>query len=298
MNNYLNLLDEVLKKGEKRENRTGVYTLSLVGPQLRFSLENKSFPLVTTKKMFLRGIFEELMWMLRGQTNSKVLEEKNVNIWKGNSTKEFLNSLNLPYPEGELGPIYGWQWTNFNGHYDTILVRSTEEDINNQQLITKSANGIDQIQQLLDNLENDPFSRRHILTAWNPCQIDKMALPPCHVMSQFIVSNDNKLSCIMYQRSADLFLGIPFNIASYALLTKLIAHQLGYDTKELIINIGDAHIYSNHLNQVELQILRKPLDPPTLNIKCEKDNIEDYEYEDIELIEYNSYSTIKGDMVS
>jgi dihydrofolate reductase/thymidylate synthase len=211
---YLNLIREVISSGNSRDDRTGTGTLSKFGGIMRFDLKN-SFPLITTKDVFWRGVVEELLWFIRGETNSKKLSEKGVKIWDGNGSREFLDSLNLHHrQEGDLGPVYGFQWRHFGADYQDMF-----SDYNNK--------GVDQLKDLIHRIKNDPYSRRLILSAWNPADLSIMALPPCHVMSQFYVQ-DGKLSCGMYQRSADIGLGVPFNIASYALLTVLLAEVIKF----------------------------------------------------------------------
>jgi thymidylate synthase len=251
---YLEILQNILQNGEKRIERTGIGTLSLFGTNMRFDISDFKLPLLTTKKMFWKAIVEELLWMLRGETDSKILEEKNVNIWKGNSSREFLDKNGFFYrEEGDIGPGYGFQWRHFGENYVNCK-------------FNKQAQGFDQIIELLKGLKENPTSRRHILTAWNPSQSREMCLPPCHMMAQFYVSNDNKLSCQMYQRSGDFGLGIPFNIASYSLLTHLIAHQLNLKTGEFVHIVGDSHIYLNHVEPLKEQIKRKPFPFPILQI--------------------------------
>lgn len=277
--NYLNLLFKILKEGSYKEDRTGIGTYSLFGETLRFNLENNTFPLLTTKKMFLKGIVEELLFFVRGETNTKLLEEKGVNIWKGNTSREYLDKYGLhDLPEGNMGKGYGWQWRNFNG--------------------TESVKGVDQLINVIESIKKDPNSRRHIISAWNPCQLKEMSLPPCHTLYQFYVDGEY-LSCQWYQRSVDFFLGLGFNIASYALLTKLIAHVTNLKPKELIFSGGDCHIYKNHVNQVVEQLRRKPYDFPTIKIAPEPKNLEDIEklgLYNFYLENYNSHPAIKAEM--
>lgn len=281
--NYLNILKDVLNNGSKRITRNSI-TLSKFGLRMEFSdIENK-FPLLTTKKLFWKGILNELLWFISGSTDSKLLEEKGVNIWKGNSTREYLDNNGLNhYNEGDCGPIYGYQWRNFNDEYNRDKNRSKK--------------GVDQLQNCIDLIKNDPTSRRIFMTAWNPCQLKEMVLPPCHVSYQFYV-DDNTLNCQMYQRSGDLFLGVPFNIASTALLTCLIAKTTNLKAGKIIIILGDAHIYENHIDQVKRQLERVPYIFPKLNIKNSYDNINNYIDNDIELLSYNSYKGIKAEMIS
>ena len=280
--NYLNVLEDVFKNGEIRNTRNSK-TLSKFGVTMKFNISN-TFPLLTTKKLYWKGIVEELLWFLKADTNSKNLEEKNVNIWKANSSTEFLKNNNFKYSEGDCGPIYGHQWRHFNANYNNC-----NSDYKNQ--------GIDQLQNCIDLIKTDPYSRRIFMTAWNPCQLEEMVLPPCHVSYQFYVTKDGRLNCQMYQRSGDMFLGIPFNIASTALLTNIIATMTDYKPGSINIVVGDAHIYESHIEQVKEQLSRKPYPFPTLEIKHKYNNIEEYSYEDFDLKYYNSHDKIKGDMI-
>jgi thymidylate synthase len=254
---YLELLEDVMVNGVDRDDRTGTGTRGVFGRQIRFDL-NKGFPLLTTKKVFLRGIIEELLWFLRGSTNAKELEDKKVNIWAGWGDPE----------TRELGPIYGFQWRNFGG------------------------TGTDQITQLIDRLNTDPNSRRHLVVAWNPSQIDDMALPPCHCLFQFFVA-DGKLSCQLYQRSADIFLGVPFNIASYALLTMMIAQQTGLELGDFVHTFGDVHLYHNHFDQAREQLSREPYPFPVMEVEAAAD-IFSYTIDSFNLVGYESHPTIKA----
>ena len=260
MQQYLDLMSHVLAKGTHKSDRTGTGTLSVFGHQMRFDLE-EGFPVVTTKKLHLKSIIIELLWFLQGSTNNNWLKERGVSIWD-EWAKE----------DGELGPIYGYQWRSWpapNGGH------------------------VDQISQLMDQIKNNPDSRRLIVSAWNVAEIPRMALPPCHAFFQFYVA-DGKLSCQLYQRSADIFLGVPFNIASYALLTHMIAQQTGLTPGDFIWTGGDCHLYSNHMEQVKLQLSRQPLPLPKLNIRRKPASIFDYEYEDFELIGYQHHDAIKA----
>ena len=285
MRQYLDMLQHILDNGEEREDRTGVGTIGVFGYQNRFDL-NDGFPLLTTKKMFTRGIFEELLWFLKGDSNIKYLVDRKVNIWNKDAYRQFSNSEDFNGESidefiekirtdddfanihGELGPVYGRQWRDFNG--------------------------VDQIAQLEDSLKNNPYSRRHILTAWNPADIKDMALPPCHALVQFYVSNDGKLSTHLYQRSADSVLGVPFNIASYAALTHMFANAIGYEPGEFVHTFGDLHIYKNHLPQVEEQLSREPLKLPTLWVNPEVNSIFDYKIDDLKIEGYESHPPIKA----
>jgi len=282
---YLHLLENILENGEWRETRNSK-TISLFSVKLDFDI-SRNFPLLTTKKMYWKGICEELLWFLRGDTNSKNLEDKNVTIWKGNSTREFLNKTGLTeYKEGECGPIYGFQWRHFNAKY-----KGCNADYEGE--------GIDQLQECIDLIKNDPTSRRIYMSGWNPCQLKEMCLPPCHVSYQFYVNKDNELSCMMYQRSADVFLGLPFNIASTGLLTYIMANFTGKTPSKISIVIGDAHIYEEHIDAVKKQLKRIPYSLPKMNIKeRERTKIEDYTYEDFEILDYKYHPIIKAKMVA
>ena len=260
MKSYLELLDYVMTNGTDRSDRTGTGTLSVFGAQLRFSL-NPTFPLLTTKKLHLRSIIYELLWFLRGDTNIKYLSDHKVSIWD-----EWADE------EGNLGRVYGAQWTDWTN--------SQGESLN-------------QIAQVVESLKNDPNSRRHIVCAWNPGEINQMALPPCHALFQFYVAN-GKLSCQLYQRSADLFLGVPFNIASYALLTQMIAKVCNLEAHEFVHTFGDLHLYKNHLDQAKEQLSRTPRTQPTMHINPEVKNLNDFVYEDFSLEDYDPYPTIKA----
>lgn len=257
MQQYLDFLRDVLENGVDKMDRTGVGTRSVFGRQMRFDL-NKGFPLMTTKKMHLKSIIYELLWFLKGDTNVKYLQEHGVRIWN-----EWADE------NGDLGPVYGSQWRNWNGE------------------------GIDQIAEVIEKLKKTPNDRRMIVSAWNVGKIAEMHLPPCHMMFQFYVAN-NKLSCMLYQRSCDMFLGVPFNIASYALLTMMIAQVCGYELGEFIHTLGDTHIYHNHFEQVREQLSRTPYELPQMRINPEVKDINDFKYEDFELQGYQSYEAIKG----
>lgn len=272
MQQYLHLIQEVLEKGVEKTDRTGTGTLSVFGPQMRFNLE-EGFPLLTTKKLHLRSIIHELLWFVKGDTNINYLNENKVNIWN-----EWADA------QGDLGPIYGAQWRNWNNE------------------------GIDQLTEVIQSIKQNPDSRRHLVAAWNPSvlpvsgktfaenvDLGKAALPPCHAWFQFYVGN-GKLSCQMYQRSADIFLGVPFNIASYALLTLMVAQVTDLAPGEFILTFGDAHIYLNHLEQVKLQLSRQPRKLPTLRLKPSIKNIEEFKFDDFTLEGYDPHPHIKGDI--
>jgi thymidylate synthase len=262
MKQYLDLLDFVLTTGIQKPDRTGTGTISVFGYQMRFDLR-ESFPLLTTKKLHLRSIIHELLWFLQGATNTKYLADNNVTIWN-----EWAGE------DGNLGPIYGYQWRSWPKPDGTH---------------------VDQIKQVVDSIQRNPDSRRHIVSAWNVGDLDRMALPPCHLLFQFYVAN-GELSCQMYQRSCDIFLGVPFNIASYALLTMMMARATGLRPGEFIHTLGDAHIYLNHLDQVNLQLSREPLPPPQMILNPGVKNIDDFRFDDFKLVNYQSHPHIKGDI--
>lgn len=318
---YLDLLRKIMAEGEMKNNRTGIPTKSIFGHQMRFSLQNQ-FPLFTTKKMFWKGIVEELLWMIRGETNSKLLEEKGINIWKGNTSREFLDKRGLNYPEGEIGNSYGYVWRNFDGWYRcSDCVKIEENDILDPQKVIgkiglciphnsaypkeriikkvyKVKNGIDQLKQVIDKIKTDPDDRRLIISAWNPRQIDNCVLPPCTIILQFYVNN-GKLSLQTYQRSCDNFLGTCHNVASYGLLCVLVASITGLEPHELIWTGGDVHIYENHFSAVEEQLKREPFDFPKLKINKDIKTLEDIEnmcFEDFELVDYKYHPAIKAEM--
>jgi len=260
MQQYLTLLDHVLKTGHRKADRTGTGTISVFGYQMRFDL-GEGFPLVTTKKMHLKSIIHELLWFLKGSTNISYLKEHGVTIWD-----EWAGE------DGELGPVYGYQWRSWPKPDGTH---------------------IDQISEVIRSIHENPDSRRHIVSAWNVGDLDKMALPPCHLLFQFYVA-DGKLSCQMYQRSCDIFLGVPFNIASYALLTMMMAQVTGLEPGTFIHTLGDAHIYLNHIDQVNLQLTRKPFPLPRMVINPRIDSIFDFKFEDFRLEGYEAHPHIKG----
>ena len=286
MKQYLDLCRYVLLNGHKKEDRTGTGTISVFGYQMHFDL-NEGFPLLTTKRVFRKPIIHELLWFISGSTNIKYLVDNDVKIWNewpyeafkksmdfNNETlEEFVQKIkddnDFALKHGNLGPVYGKQWRDFGG--------------------------VDQLANLIEEIKKNPNSRRLILSAWNPMEIDKMALPPCHCFVQFYV-NDNKLSCQLYQRSGDIFLGVPFNIASYSLLTMMIAQVCGLSVGEFVHTIGDAHIYLNHIDQVKLQLTRTPRPLPKMIINKDVKSIFDFKYEDFTVEDYNPYPKIKGDV--
>lgn len=260
MKQYLDLMQDILDNGAQKTDRTGTGTLSVFGRQMRFDL-GKGFPLVTTKKLHLRSIIYELLWFLNGDTNIKYLKDNGVSIWD-----EWADE------NGNLGPVYGHQWRSWPA---------------------PDGRQIDQITQVINQIKQKPDSRRHIVTAWNPSEVDKMALPPCHALFQFYVA-DGKLSCQLYQRSADFFLGVPFNIASYALMTEMFAQQCDLLPGEFVWTGGDVHLYTNHIEQARLQLSREPYALPTLNIKHKPASIFEYAFEDFEIVNYQSHPSIKA----
>lgn len=284
MKQYLDLCRFVLKNGNKREDRTNTGTISYFGYQMRFDL-SEGFPLLTTKKTYFRAIVHELLWFISGSTNIKYLVDNNVKIWnewpyenfkkssdyQNETLEEFVEKVksdsDFAIKHGELGPVYGKQWRDFNG--------------------------VDQLKDLIISLKNNPNSRRHIINAWNASQVDDMALPPCHMMVQFYV-HDNKLSAQLYQRSADIFLGVPFNIASYALFIHMIAQVCNLEVGEFVHTIGDAHIYLNHIDQIKTQLEREPLPLCQLVLNPEIKEIDEFKFEDIKIENYVSHAPIKG----
>ncbi|WJQ80207.1 thymidylate synthase [Brevibacillus brevis] len=262
MKQYLDLCQRILDEGVTKEDRTGTGTTSVFGHQMRFDL-SEGFPMVTTKKLHMKSIIHELLWFLSGDTNVRYLQENGVRIWN-----EWADE------NGDLGPVYGSQWRSFTG---------------------RDGKTVDQIQWVIDEIKRNPDSRRLIVSAWNPAELDKMALPPCHLLFQFYVAN-GKLSCQLYQRSGDTFLGVPFNIASYALLTHMVAHVTGLEVGDFVHTIGDAHLYLNHIEQVKLQLTRQPKPLPKLVLNPDVTSIFDFKYEDIEIVGYESHPHIKGEV--
>tara|TARA_B100000989_G_scaffold78009_1_gene55502 strand:+ start:647 stop:1441 length:795 start_codon:yes stop_codon:yes gene_type:complete len=260
MKQYLELIEKILNEGIERSDRTGTGRKSIFGHQMQFDLD-EGFPLVTTKKVHLKSIIHELIWFLAGSTNIKYLKDNGVSIWD-----EWADE------KGELGPVYGAQWRSWPN---------------------PDGSSVDQIKSLVKNIKSNPNSTRHIVSAWNPSQVDEMALPPCHALFQFFVA-DSKLSCQLYQRSADVFLGVPFNIASYALLTLMIAQVCGLKPGKFVHTLGDAHLYLNHLEQAKLQITREPLKLPSIKINSSINNLEDFVYEDFKILNYESHPAISA----
>ena len=301
---YLNIIENILENGSWEEGRNGK-TKSIFGQTMRFSLKDGKIPILTTKKTAWKTCLKELLWFIRGETDNRLLKEQGVHIWDDNSSRTFLDSRGLQkYDVDELGPIYGYQWRHFNKQYFT----NKQNNLSGFKNISawrddgwiKEDNGVDQLQQIIHILK-DPSqrtSRRLIMTAWNPCQIDQMALPPCHILCQFNVHDGNKLSCALYQRSGDFPLGIPFNIASYSFLTHLIAKHCGLEAYEFVHFIGNCHIYEDHIDPMKEQILREPFEFPTLSINQIRDNISDYQVEDFGIHNYKSLDAIKMKMVA
>lgn len=288
---YIDALKNILANGEDRSDRTGVGTKSLFGLQMRFNLQ-EGFPAITTKKLAWKACVSELLWFIEGSGDENRLKEilhgdrysEKKTIWSDNAKADYWVKRRMQRHPGDLGRIYGVQWRRWR----RPVVRINKVVLQNY----------DQLLELIRGLKEDPMSRRHIISAWNPGELEYMALPPCHMMAQFYVSNDKKLSCHMYQRSADMFLGVPFNIASYALFTHLLAQVCELDVGELVISFGDAHIYNNHIEQVKEQISRKPLPLPTLKLNPDIDVITNFEMEDIELVNYKSYDAIVAPMAT
>ena len=282
-----------MNNGVEEITRNG-NTKSIIGASMKFSLNNNKIPILTTKKMAWRSCLKELLWFISGDTDNLNLVNQNVKIWNDNASREFLDSRGLQHHrEGDLGPIYGYQWRHYNSDYVPLHVMQD----NNRYELNKNR-GIDQLNNIIESLKdkNERYSRRLIMTAWNPEQIDMMALPPCHVMSQFSVLN-NKLYCTMYQRSGDVGLGIPFNIASYSFLTILLAKHCGLEPGEFIHFIGNAHIYKEHENILKTQLNNKPQEFPSCEIKEVKSNINDYEFSDFTINNYKYHKPIKMDMI-
>ena len=288
---YLELVKRILAQGNRRETRNGV-TISIFSEKISFDLA-EGFPLLTTKKVFFNGVIRELLWFIKGDTDARHLEANNVTIWSGNTSKEFLEKNGLPYEEGIGGPIYGYQWRNFGQEY-------AYKDKNGQLQTTPGVkHGFDQLQFIIDELRANPMSRRLFMSSWNPNQLSQMCLPPCHISYQFYVEN-GRLSCMMVQRSADVFLGLPFNIASVALLVHFVANIVGLEPGKIFISIGDAHIYEDHLEPIRVQLGRSGMDYdlPRILLKRIPKKMEDYEFEDIEIQNYKSHPPIKAKMLA
>lgn len=281
--NYFYLIRTILDKGKSKSDRTGTGTIAYFGPETHFSLENKTIPLLTTKRVFWRGIVEELLWFIQGCTDSQVLNKKGVHIWDGNGSKEFLQKIGLGHrEEGDLGPVYGFQWRHIGAQY-----------INKNACYDNM--GLDQLRHIIQSIKKGARNAHLVLSAWNPVDIPLMALPPCHCLAEFSVCDD-RISCLMFQRSADVGLGVPFNIASYALLTHIIAEITGLKAHELVYTLGDAHIYKDHIEALQEQLKRTPSDFPKVNFRRQIDDIDDIKYEDIELVDYKPQASINMKM--
>ncbi|XP_051150908.1 bifunctional dihydrofolate reductase-thymidylate synthase 1-like isoform X2 [Andrographis paniculata] len=279
---YLRLVEDIISNGNVKDDRTGTGTLSKFGCQMRFNLR-KSFPLLTTKRVFWRGVVEELLWFISGSTNAKILQEKGIHIWDGNASREYLDSIGLKdREEGDLGPVYGFQWRHFGAKYSGMHADYTGQ-------------GFDQLRNVIDKIKNKPDDRRIILSAWNPSDLDLMALPPCHMFAQFYVAN-GELSCQMYQRSADMGLGVPFNIASYSLLTCMIAHVCDLAPGDFVHVIGDAHVYKTHIIPLQEQLKKLPRPFPTLKINPRKKDIDSFVAGDFEIKNYEPHQKIEMKM--
>ncbi|EDO49153.1 predicted protein [Nematostella vectensis] len=280
---YLDMIRYIMENGTVKTDRTGTGTKSVFGAQMRFSLRDGVFPLLTTKRVFWRGVAEELLWFVKGCTNAKVLADKNIHIWDANGSRGFLDRQGLSHrEEGDLGPVYGFQWRHFGAKYVDMHTDYTGQ-------------GVDQLAQVIDKIKNNPDDRRIIMLAWNPSDIPLMALPPCHAFVQFYVAN-GELSCQLYQRSGDMGLGVPFNIASYSLLTYMIAHVCGLKPGDFVHSLGDAHVYLNHFEALEEQLKREPRAFPSLVIKRQVDDIDQFTFDDFEIVGYKPHPKIKMEM--
>ncbi|XP_041924129.1 thymidylate synthase [Alosa sapidissima] len=279
---YLNQIEYILQNGVRKGDRTGTGVISVFGLQARYSLRDQ-FPLLTTKRVFWKAILEELLWFIKGSTNAKELSEKGVKIWDANGSRDFLDRSGFQHrEEGDLGPVYGFQWRHYGAEYTDMHADYTGK-------------GVDQLQKVIDTIRANPEDRRIIMCAWNPKDLPLMALPPCHALCQFYVC-EGELSCQLYQRSGDMGLGVPFNIASYALLTYMIAHITGLKPGDFVHTLGDAHIYSNHEEPLKEQLKREPRAFPKLQIHREVQTIDDFRAEDFEILDYNPHPTIKMQM--
>ena len=283
-NQYINLIEDILDNGVMVEGRNGK-ALTIFGAAMHFNLENNIVPVLTTKKVAIKTCIKELLWFISGKTDNKILKEQNVHIWDGNGSREFLDSRGLNHlEEDDLGPIYGHQWRHFNATYSTC-----ESNYNNK--------GIDQLLYIINSLKDskEKYSRRLVMSAWNPCQIEEMALPPCHVLAQFNVIND-ELSCSVYQRSGDVGLGVPFNITSYSILTHIIAKHCNLKAKDFVYYLGNAHIYDNHIEELKYQMTREPFLFPEIRINNIYNTIDEYNISDINIINYKYHESIKMEM--
>ena len=286
-NQYLKLVSEILKEGVIEDGRNGK-VLTVFGSAMHFSLKDNTIPLLTTKKLAWKTCLRELLWFIRGQTSNEVLKKQNVHIWDGNASREFLDSRGLTnLKENDLGPIYGHQWRHFNAKYSDC-----NTDYKDQ--------GFDQLDYIIKCLKDtkERNSRRLVMSAWNPCQLDEMALPPCHILCQFNVTDGNKLSCSLYQRSCDLGLGVGFNIASYSFLTHLIAHHCNLEVLDFYYYLGNCHIYEQHIEPLREQIIREPYKFPKIVIKNKYEDIISYNLDDFEIIDYEFHPLIKMEMIA
>lgn len=276
---YIDELRRIMRYGNEKGDRTGVGTKSVFGTQCRYSLRDNTLPLLTTKRVFWKGILHELLWFIAGSTNAKELSAKGVKIWDANGSREFLDKQGLTgREEGDLGPVYGFQWRHFGAEYKDMHA-------------DYSGMGVDQLADVIHRIKTNPNDRRIILCAWNPKDLPQMALPPCHAFVQFYVAN-GELSCQLYQRSADMGLGVPFNIASYAMLTHMIAHVTGLKAGDFVHTMGDAHVYLNHIEPLQEQLSREPRPFPKLNINRKVDTIDDFKFEDFQVQDYNPHPKI------
>ena len=284
---YLNLIRDILSEGTLEQGRNG-NTKCVFGAAMHFSLDHGAIPILTTKRVAWKTCLKELLWFIRGDTNNDHLQEQGVTIWNGNASREFLDSRGLTHlRENDLGPVYGHQWRHFNAKYTNCDEKY-------------DGHGVDQLDYIIKCLK-DPAqrtSRRMVMSAWNPCQLDEMALPPCHILVQFNVTSGNKLSCCMFQRSADVALGVPFNIASYSFFTHLLAKHCDLEAHEFIYYLGNAHIYESHLDAMNEQVTRVPYSFPKITVKTKKENINDYTIDDFELRDYKCHEVIKMKMVT
>lgn len=282
---YLRLINDILDHGSMEEGRNGK-AKTIFGAAMHFDLSENTIPVLTTKKVAFKTCLKELLWFINGHTDNKLLKEQNVKIWNANASREFLDSRGLHNnKEDDLGPVYGHQWRHFNASYTDCHADYTGK-------------GVDQLQNIIDQLKNPETrnSRRLVMSAWNPQQLDEMALPPCHILCQFCVTEGNKLSCSLYQRSGDVGLGVPFNIASYSILTHLIAKHCGLEAKEFVYFLGNAHIYDDHLEPLKEQMMRNPFPFPKLEILQTRLNIDDYTADDFKLLDYQYHKKIKMEM--
>lgn len=292
---YLNLIKRILSENDIVKSRNAT-CLNTYGANMSFDVRNNVMPLLTTKKMAWKTCLRELLWFIKGNTDNKDLKEEKVRIWNANGSRDFLDSRGLhDYPEDILGPVYGWQWRNFNGKYKVDQPKVNFDDTTR---VDQLQNIVDALKKVNDNEGENMYSRRLVMSAWNPCQINEMALPPCHVLTQCMVDSKQQLHMTLYQRSGDVGLGVPFNIASYAFLLHLLAHHCGLKPGFLHHTIGIAHIYENHVTPLCEQIARQPYEFPTLNIKTHRENIEDYVFDDFEILNYKYHPTIKMDMTA